>query len=273
MQSIRTAGARNSFILIRLDNNLSRALCCALAAVGALLVIDNCHIVLHMDRIELTLFGAQGTSDTASGADFLDCRSFVVGRTLNQMLCLVRNELDQALRAGSYALAAGYALLFVNNSNTVYYVDCVELTCLYTGTVTHTAVSTSLLAGTRCYGYHGTIGNSIVIVLYVCLVAGTFTFYESYLLLRAAALNTHDRSNLVCYRSAADRTSVNRSGACSDCCSQTVTSRETTTTTVVARKFCTDQNFFFVNLNFKLLTGNAQEHTDDDTDGTDDNCR
>ena len=226
-----------------------------------------------MDRIELTLLGAQGTSDTASGADFLDSRSLVVGRALYKMLCLVRNKLDQALRAGSYALAAGYALLFVNDCNTVYYMDCVKLTCFHAGAISHTAVSTSLLAGTRCYGYHGTIGNSIVIVLYVCLVAGTFTFYESYLLFGAAALNTHDRSDLVCYRSAADRTSVNRSGACSNCCSQTVTSRETTTTTVVARKFCTHQNFFFVNLNLKLLTGNAQQHTDNDTNGADDNCR
>ena len=189
------------------------------------------------------------------------------------MLCLVRNKLDQALRAGSHALAAGYALLFVNHCNTVYDVDSVKLTCLHAGAVTHTSVSTCLFAGTRSYGYHGTIGNSIVVVLYVGLIAGTFTFYESYLLLRAAALNAHDSSNLICYRSAADRTSVNRSGACSDCCCQTVTSRETTTTTVVARKFCTHQNFFLVNLNFKLLTGNSQQHTDNDTDGTDDNCR
>ena len=161
---------------------LCRALCCALAAVGALLVIDDCHIILHMNSIELTLFGTQRTSDTASGADFLDSRSLVVGRALYKMLCLVRNKLDQALRAGSYALAAGYALLFVNDCNTVYYMDCVKLTCFHAGAISHTAVSTSLLAGTRCYGYHGTIGNSIVVVLYVCLVAGTFTFYESYLL-------------------------------------------------------------------------------------------
>ena len=46
-----------------------------------------------MDRIELTLLGAQGTSDTASGADFLDSRSLVVGRALYKMLCLVRNDL------------------------------------------------------------------------------------------------------------------------------------------------------------------------------------
>ena len=226
-----------------------------------------------MDSIELTLFGTQGTSDTASGADFLDSRSLVVGRALYKMLCLVRNKLDQALRAGSHTLAAGYALLFVNDCNTVYYVDRVKLTCLHAGAIAHTAVSTCLFAGARSYGYHGTIGNSIVVVLYIGLIAGTFTFYESYLLFRAAALNTHDSSDLICYRSAADRTSVNRSGACSNCCSQTVTSRETTTTTVVARKFCTHQDFFFVNLNLKLLTGNSQQHTDNDTDGTDDNCR
>ena len=45
---------------------LCRALSCALAAVGALGVIDDCYVVLHMDCVELTLFGTQGTSDTSS---------------------------------------------------------------------------------------------------------------------------------------------------------------------------------------------------------------
>ena len=115
---------------------LCRTLCCALAAVGALLVIDDCHIILYMDSIELTLFGTQRTSDTASGADFLDSRSLVVGRALYKMLCLVRNKLDQALRAGSNALAAGYTLLFVNDCNTVYNMDRIKLTCLYAGAKT-----------------------------------------------------------------------------------------------------------------------------------------
>ena len=252
---------------------LCRALCCALAAVGALLVIDDCHVILHMDSIELTLFGTQGTSDTASGADFLDSRSLVVGRALYKMLCLVRNKLDQALRAGSHTLAAGYALLFVNDCNTVYYVDRVKLTCLHAGAIAHTAVSTCLFAGARSYGYHGTIGNSIVVVLYIGLIAGTFTFYESYLLFRAAALNTHDSSDLICYRSAADRTSVNRSGACSNCCSQTVTSRETTTTTVVARKDTENSFFSFIHFYCEFLPCDSKKNSDEQTGSTDNDCR
>ena len=154
------------------------------------------------------------------------------------MFCAVRNDLDQSLWTGSNTLAAGYALFLVYNSYAIYNMDRVKLTCFHAGAISHTAVSTSLLAGTRCYGYHGTIGNSIVVVLYIGLIAGTFTFYESYLLFRAAALNTHDSSDLICYRSAADRTSVNRSGACSNCCSQTGTSGKTTATTVISRKSC-----------------------------------
>lgn len=120
------------------------------------------------------------------------------------MFCAVRNDLDQSLWTGSNTLAAGYALFLVYNSYAVYNMDRVKLTCLYAGAIAHTAVSACLFAGARSYGYHGTIGNSIVVVLYVCLVAGTFTFYESYLLFGAAALNTHDSSDLICYRSAAD---------------------------------------------------------------------
>ena len=85
------------------------------------------------------------------------------------MLCIVRNDLDQSLWTGSNTLAAGYALFLVYNSYAVYNMDRVKLTCLYAGAIAHTAVSACLFAGARSYGYHGTIGNSIVVVLYVCL--------------------------------------------------------------------------------------------------------
>ena len=115
---------------------LCRTLCCALAAVGALLVIDDCHIILHMDSIELTLFGTQRTSDAASGADFLDSRSLVVGAALYEVVCLVRNKLDQVTRTSLRTLTTGNTLLLVDNGNTVYNMDRVKLTCLYAGAKT-----------------------------------------------------------------------------------------------------------------------------------------
>lgn len=38
-------------VFLKLQNNLSRALCRALAAVCTLLVINECQVVIHMDSI------------------------------------------------------------------------------------------------------------------------------------------------------------------------------------------------------------------------------
>ena len=50
-------------------------------------------------------------------------------------------EFNGTGRAKFNTLAAGYALFLVYNSYTVYNMDRVKLTCLYTGTNTGTAVA------------------------------------------------------------------------------------------------------------------------------------
>ena len=70
-----------------------------LTAVRTLLVVDNCHVIIHMNRIEFTLLCAQGTADTACIALLLDIRPLVMGITLYQMLCLIRHQLNQVTRA------------------------------------------------------------------------------------------------------------------------------------------------------------------------------
>ena len=90
---------------------MCRALSRALAASGTLCVIDDSNVVIHMDRIELTLLCAECTSDTACLADLLDSRSFVVGAALYEVVCLVRNKLDQVTRTSLRALTAGNFLL------------------------------------------------------------------------------------------------------------------------------------------------------------------
>lgn len=77
---------------------MCRTLSRALAAAGTLCVIDHSNVVIHMDRIEFTLLCAERTSDTACLADLLDSRSFVVGAALYEVVCLVRNKLDQVTR-------------------------------------------------------------------------------------------------------------------------------------------------------------------------------
>ena len=90
---------------------MCRALSRALAASGTLCVIDDSNVVIHMDRIEFTLLCAERTSDTACLADLLDSRSFVVGAALYEVVCLVRNKLDQVTRTSLRALTAGNFLL------------------------------------------------------------------------------------------------------------------------------------------------------------------
>ena len=141
-----------------------------------------------MDCVKLTLLGTQRTADTANLAGCLDSRSTIVGAALYQMFCLVRYQVDQVFRAGCHAGTTRYTLLFVYNRYAVYHVDCIEFTCLHTGTETGTAVRTCLCTATRYNGCLRTVLDTMVLVLYFCLVAGTFTFNESYLLLRGTSL-------------------------------------------------------------------------------------
>ena len=82
-------------------------------------------------------------------------------------------------RALSRALAAGNALLLVDNGNAVYNMDRVELTCLYTASGTEASVVTSLGSAARnCICDLVAIINTVVIVFNSRLIAGTFTFYK-----------------------------------------------------------------------------------------------
>ena len=185
-------------------------MCRALAASGTLCVIDDSNVVIHMDRIELTLLCAERTSDTACLTDFLDSRSLVVGAALYEVVCLVRNKLDQVTRTSLRALTAGNALLLVDNGNAVYNMDCVELTCLYTASGTEASVVTSLGSAARnCICNLVAVINTVVIVFNSRLIAGTFTFYKRNFLLSGTSLNAHNRSDLLAYRSAVDRTLIN----------------------------------------------------------------
>ena len=105
----------------------------------------------------------------------------------------------------------------------------------------------------------------MVLVLHFCLIAGTFTFNESYLLLGRTSLYAHDSSDLLANRSAANRAGIYRSFALCDGLCKTITARVTTTTTVVARKFFTDSCLFFIYFYFKLRAEQTKAYTNDNT--------
>src|SRR5699024_3973007 len=90
-------------------NNLPRTFFCAHAAVCTFICINMSQEVGDGDRTCLTASLAEPASDTADLAYVHQCFSFFVGITLYKCLLFIRNQLDQFLRTGSHAFAAGLA--------------------------------------------------------------------------------------------------------------------------------------------------------------------
>ena len=67
-----------------------------------------------MNRRRFTLLGTQRTSNTAIVAFGLHVLALVMGRALNQMLGIVRNQLNQMVWTGLHALAAGHTFLLIH---------------------------------------------------------------------------------------------------------------------------------------------------------------
>ena len=72
-------------------NHLRRALRRTFSAVGTQRIINHSQIIFHMDCTDFTLLGTQGTSDTSVFTFGLNVLALIVGRTLYQMLCLIRH--------------------------------------------------------------------------------------------------------------------------------------------------------------------------------------
>ena len=123
-------------------DDMLRTLCCTFAAVYTLLVINTGNVVDDGNGAMLTGLLAQMTANTTCTTGIDHRFTFILGYAANYILCIVRDQLDQALRTGSYTLATGLTGLLVNLCNTIYDMDCIKRTCLYTGTISETAVIT-----------------------------------------------------------------------------------------------------------------------------------
>ena len=166
------------------------------------------------------------------------------------MFCRIGNQFNQMIGAGCHTFTAGNTFFLIYNSNAVHNMNRIKSTGLYAGAITHTSVGAGLFAGAGNYRNLGTVVNTKVIVLYTGFVAGTFTFYKGNLLLGRAAFNTHNCSNLLSYSRTAYRAGIDSCSSGSNRACQTVTSRESAAAAVVARQFCTNQDFFLIYLYF-----------------------
>ena len=90
---------------------------------------------------------------------------------------IVWYEGDQVLRAGCYALAAGFALFFINNSYTVDDMNGIEWTGFGAVSEAEAAVAADFGAAVWHVGHHSTVFDTGVGILYFGLFTVTCAVY------------------------------------------------------------------------------------------------
>ena len=143
------------------------------AASGALVIIDDRYIVVHMDGIMFTLLYAKCASYTSGLAHTHNILASCMAGAYHLDRLSVRNKSDDMLGTGLNAGLTCGTLLFIYYSNTVDKMDGVKLAHINTGTVAHTSETASLVIKTGNNGKRGTVLNSRILVLLYSLVAGT----------------------------------------------------------------------------------------------------
>ena len=163
---------------------------------------------------------------------------------------------------------ASYTFLFINHSNTIYYMDRIELTRCHTGTKSHTAKGACLVAASwnRCGSL--TVRDTVIICLEPCFIAGTVTFYKGYHFYCLTGIDTHNGSDLLSDCCAAHRAGIYRSFSCCDRLCKGITACITTATTVIARKELPDLDLFLVYRHCQLNSRKSQKKTNQNTDNS-----
>ena len=175
------------------------------------------------------------------------------------MLCIVGNQFNQMLRAGSYALAACLTCLFVYNCNAVNDMNRIKRACLYAASITHTAIITAFGSAARRKYSHLAVLASVIVIVIICFITGSDTFYKGNLPNACLCLNAHDfRNNLADWLSAY-RTGVYRSlSLCNRRCKTGAACISAAAAVITWKRF---QNccLLFIDLYFKFDCCNAEE--------------
>ena len=103
-----------------LQNNFLWTLLCTDTASDTLLLINVCHVVNDMNCILRAVLLTQMTSDTSYGTCLHDILALILGAALYNVLCLVRNKLDQMLRTCSNTFSTCLTYFLVNLRNAVH---------------------------------------------------------------------------------------------------------------------------------------------------------
>ena len=104
--------------------------------------INLCEEVRHFRCANRAVSLTECTADTTCAALLHRHRTFCLGATCHQILCIVRNQRNQVLRTCCDTFSTCLAGFLIDNCYAVYDMDCVEGTCLYAVTETGTTIIT-----------------------------------------------------------------------------------------------------------------------------------
>ena len=115
------------------DDGSSRAIHLAETTAHTVIVIDMRQVILNLDRLGRTFLGTLLTSDTSKIAGSHDILALFLGSTSHLIvLSIPRDHLNDTLRTVLRTHTAALALLLIDNGNSVYVLNRVELTGQHT---------------------------------------------------------------------------------------------------------------------------------------------
>ena len=212
-----------------------------------------------MNRVEFAGLLTDLAADTAALALRHNLLALLVVIAVNEPLLSIGHKLDDVLRADRDTLLAGLAFFRINIGDSVNDMDRVKRAGVNTGTVTQASEVAGLRAAVLHIFHHGAVLKSVVRVLLVghLLVADTFDKGDH----PAAflSLDSHDGTDSLSDRVAADRAGIDRCLALGDRCRKTRTSREAASAAVITGQSFEHSRFLLIYFNCKLSSGKPQE--------------
>jgi hypothetical protein len=197
-------------------------------------------VIFNLDGFELTCLFAQLTTDTTSVTNLTGDLTVVGRRTANPYAALLRNQLDQSLRASLSTSTTSYALFHIDPSYTVYNLDSVILTCSYAVAETDTAVLTFAGATEEALS-SCTSGEALVFHALLVNAVSAGAVYTSNLRFAVASVYAQNSSDTSSSSSATRSTHVGSNGGiCSQSSSIVITTSEAATAAVCAGQAFSD---------------------------------
>ena len=247
---------------------MARADVGAMSALNALGNIDASQTVLNNDRVGRALALALHAADAALVADLHDGSALIAAGACDENVLIIRNELDDLLRAGVNTRAAADTLFAIDLCNSVNDAHCAELAGICTvaeANAGKTAVHVALAAEQHCCL---AVFRTTVVKALRSMAFGARAGNESDLLFHVACRNAHDLCDLRSGFGACRNTLVDRSFALCDRSGIAVAAGEAAAAAVCAGQALTNLLLLGVYLDVEYLRRKRKDRAEKSAEDT-----